>query len=78
MSTYLPQGRPDLPGRPPCAHCGAAHRLHLAPELRCPEAYRPDTLELARRELAQAEASGDEARIFVARGNLQRLEGRRA
>lgn len=43
---------------------------------RCPEAYRPDTLEVARRELADAERSGDEARVFVARGNLQRLEGR--
>lgn len=113
MTTYHPQGRPELPGsRPPCATCGAAYRLHRPPagaieyatplpgpgqaaglryltraglakmeaaglQLECPEAYRPDTLEVARRELAQAEASGDEARVFVARGNLQRLEGRR-
>lgn len=51
-------------------------RLEAAGGLVCPEAYRPDTLEVARRELAAAEASGDEARVFVARGNLQRLEGR--
>jgi hypothetical protein len=45
--------------------------------LACPTAYRPGTLEEAQRELAQAEASGDANRVFVARGNLQRLEGRR-
>lgn len=44
--------------------------------LLCPEAYRPGTLEVAQRELAAAEASGDQARVFVARGNLQRLVGR--
>lgn len=44
--------------------------------LMCPEAYRPGSLEEARRGLADAERSGDEARIFVARGELQRLAGR--
>lgn len=44
--------------------------------LRCPEAYRPGTLEEAVRGLVEAERSGDEARIFVARGELQRLAGR--
>lgn len=106
MSTYLANPTHVGAGRPPCANCGAAARLHLPSglELRegdtvpiagrqyvtqqgwrklvergllCPEPYRPDTLEVARRELAEAEASGDEARVFVARGNLQRLEGRR-
>jgi hypothetical protein len=42
----------------------------------CPTPYRPDTLEEARRELEAAEASGDPGRIFVARGEVQRLEGR--
>ena len=85
VSTYTPQPAAPGAGRPPCASCGAAYRLHgivyvggQGDEARpCPEAYRPDTVELARRELAQAEATGDEARVFVARGNLQRLEGRR-
>jgi len=97
MSAYQPQ--PGVfAGRPPCAACGAAYRLHrqhTAPcDARaarglggcwcdrlgapfCPEAYRPDTLEVAQRELAAAEASGDPAREFVARGNLQRLAGRK-
>jgi hypothetical protein len=96
VSTYQPM--PGVyPGRPPCANCHAARRLHrdhTAPcEARaergiggcwcarlgapfCPEAYRPTTVEVARRELEAAEATGDQARIFVARGNLQRLEGR--
>lgn len=73
MSTYTANPDHVGPGRPPCT-CGAAYRLHL--EQRCPEPYRPGTLEAARRELEAAERSGDEARVFVARGNLQRLEGR--
>jgi hypothetical protein len=89
VSTYEPQ-EGALVGWPPCRHCGAAYRLHHLDErtvagagatarvarLRCPEAYRPGTLEEAQRELAQAEASGDANRVFVARGNLQRLAGR--
>lgn len=65
-------------GRPPCAHCGAAYRLHgyrgLGQRLElCPVRYRPPTLEVAQRELAAAVESGDEARVFVARGEVQRL-----
>lgn len=44
--------------------------------LLCPQAARPDSLEAARRVLEDAEASGDAARIFAARGDVQRLEGR--
>jgi hypothetical protein len=63
-------------GRPPCAECGAAYRLHEQ-DGTCPVAYRPGTMEEAERELMQAEASGDKARIFIARGDVQRLTGRR-
>lgn len=87
VSTYSPQATVG-PGRPPCANCGAAWRLHRNPALDtrpleqheprhpCPRAYRPATLEVAQRELEQAEASGDANRIFVARGEVQRLRGR--
>ena len=71
--TYEPQARVTV-GRPPCANCGAAFRLHR--DGVCPTAYRPDTLEAAQRELADAERSGDANRIFVARGELQRIIGR--
>lgn len=82
-------------GRPPCAACGAAYRLHHqhSPEClartasgrggcwcasklgypRCPEAYRPDTLLAAQAQYDRAIATGDQAAIFVARGELQRL-----
>lgn len=46
--------------------------------LRCPAAYRPTRIEEAQRALAQAEASGDPVRVFAARGDLQRLTGRRS
>lgn len=59
-----------------CADCGAARHLHTAAG-DCPVAYRPDTLADALRELAAAQAAGDPARIFVARGEAQRLHGRR-
>lgn len=62
-------------GRPPCAECGAAFRLHR--DGACPEAYRPDSLEEAQRGLAAAEASGDPDRVFIARGEVQRLGGGR-
>lgn len=83
MGTYTPAAG-VFPGRPPCATCGAAYRLHRAGvnetgeqyTLPCPAPYRPSTLERAEEELAAAEASGDQARIFVARGELQRLGGR--
>ena len=66
-------------GRPPCAHCGAAYRLHRSAggwPGACPERYRPADLSTAQRELASAVESGDEARVFVARGEVQRLGGR--
>ena len=55
--------------------CGIQRRLHHE-DGRCPDLYRPPTLESAQRALERAEASGDEARIFVARGEVQRLGGR--
>jgi hypothetical protein len=84
MSTYAPQDVVGA-GRPACARCGAAYRLHRATVnetgeqylLACPEAYRPTTVEAAELEMDAATRSGDPARIFVARGNLQRLVGRR-
>jgi hypothetical protein len=60
-------------GRPPCV-CGAAYRLHDGQ--RCPSQYRPDTLKAALEDLEDAMSGRDEARIFVARGNVQRLGGR--
>lgn len=90
MSTYAPAEGIHI-GWPPCANCGAAYRLHHVTEhsvagagaiartarLTCPTPYRPDTIEVAQRELAAAEASGDQARIFTARGEVQRLVGRK-
>lgn len=73
MTTYEPQQAVG-PGRPACANCGAAYRLHH--DGTCPEAYRPGTLQAAQDELAAAVASGDEARVFVARGEVQRIGGR--
>lgn len=88
MTTYLPQTGVFM-GRPPCENCGAAFRLHglsgttgvelaasanSGDRLACPTAYRPASLDEARARLAEAETSGDQARIFVARGDLQRLQ----
>lgn len=79
MSTYEPQ-EGVLAGRPPCRNCGAAYRLHYPAGKRggmeCPTAYRPGTLAEARDQLDKAEASGDANRIFVARGEVQRLASR--
>lgn len=61
-------------GRPPCETCGAAYRLHRFGA--CPEAYRPTTQDEAQRLLERAEHNGDAERVFVARGELQRLRGR--
>ncbi len=58
-------------GRPPCSACHAAYRLHT--DGRCPEQYRPGTLDEAAQLLADAEHSGDPLRTFVARGDVQRL-----
>lgn len=57
-----------------CAACGASRRLHTVAG-KCPTAYRPPTLADAYRDLAAAEAAGDQARTFVARGDVQRLGG---
>ena len=54
-----------------CATCGARKALHVAG--RCPEAYRPDTLTAALDSLDRAKALGDQAAIFTARGEVQRL-----
>lgn len=62
-------------GRPPC-ECGAAYRLHR--DGACPVPYRPPTIQSAERDLRDAERSGDANRIFIARGEVQRLRGRRA
>ena len=59
-----------------CSECGTMRQAHDERGL-CPDMYRPDTLVSARAELEAAQRSGDEARIFIARGNLQRLQGRR-
>lgn len=73
MSTYTPAPW-DLSGRR-CT-CGV-QRTHHHPDGRCPEQYRPATLEEAQRTLARAEERGDLAAIFVARGEVQRLSGRK-
>ena len=69
-TTWTP--RADLPYY--CGACGANVRLH-AQDGRCPEGWRPETLAAAMRELAAARASGNPDRVFVARGEVQRLGG---
>ena len=78
MPIYQPAAGVHV-GRAPCANCGAAYRLHRSSgdwPGACPERYRPADLLTAQRELETAIASGDEARVFVARGDVQRLGGR--
>jgi hypothetical protein len=58
-----------------CALCGAARTTHDYATGACPVAYRPTTLAEARAELARAQAAGDSAREFIARGDVQRLGG---
>jgi hypothetical protein len=73
VQTFEPRDEtPD--GRWFCAHCGTNARLHGRVDQRCPQAYRPATVEEARRQLELAEAAGDPARVFVARGEVQRFE----
>ena len=87
ITVYVPA--PDIgPGMPPCGRCGAAYGLHgafgLTREVRldlarrgrlgCPQPYRPDRLDLAEKALQQALASGDPGAVFVARGDVQRLQ----
>lgn len=64
----LPGGRITGRGLATLAEAGVA--------LWCPEPYRPASMAEAQRLLEEAERSGDQARVFVARGELQRLEGR--
>lgn len=54
-----------------CARCGARKALHL--DGSCPVAYRPDTLSAALDSLARAQGAKDQAALFVARGEVQRL-----
>ena len=61
-------------GRPPCALCHAAYRLH-AKDGTCPEQYRTQSLDEARRDLLAAIESRDPVREFIARGEVQRLGG---
>jgi hypothetical protein len=89
LTMYIPAGTIGA-GRPACARCGAAYGLHgsillsraaratLAArgQLPCPHPFRVDSLAVAQRALDRAEASGDASRIFAARGDLQRLQGR--
>lgn len=58
-----------------CQHCHAARTSHSYADGSCPQQYRPPTLADASRELMAARASGDQARIFAARGDVQRLGG---
>jgi hypothetical protein len=78
VGTYAPQEGVHV-GRPPCATCGANYHLHrvVGRWRLCPEAYRPSTMAEAQRELSQAVAASDPVAEFVARGNVQRLAGRR-
>ena len=57
-----------------CATCFVSRKAHDFTTLACPEPWRPSTLDEAKRELGRAELSNDAARIFVARGDVQRLE----
>jgi hypothetical protein len=72
MTTFTAQGH----ARTRCAECGTLRHAHDDATMACPSMYRPGTLEAARRDLEQATARGDEAAIFVARGEVQRLGGR--
>jgi hypothetical protein len=71
VSAFRPQ--PMKPTH--CAECGAARPTHDYATGECPTAYRPDTLGEALRELAAAHAARDQARLFAARGEVQRISG---
>jgi hypothetical protein len=72
---------PDVAAQVPDGHqltsSGLQKLLDGGARLRCPTPYRPGSVEDARRALEEAERSGDAARIFTARGDLQRLVGRK-
>ena len=75
MTSYEPD--PAIIGTawPACVHCHAARRLHIAGA--CPTAYRPGHLETATAALRVALERRDQAAIWVARGDVQRLAGHR-
>lgn len=80
MSTFTPQPlrRTHCGARlPDGSLCGAARTAHDYDTHACPTPYRPETLGEAMRELAAAQASGDQNRRFAARGEVQRLHGAR-
>jgi len=56
--------------------CGTLRHAHDDITKECPTLYRPDTIERAEDEMRAAQASGDLVRIFLARGELQRLRGK--
>lgn len=82
-TTFMPQQHNA--GR--CQHCGTLRRDHRGaatpglaysepdPSLICPAHYRPGDLTAAYRDLQRAVDAGDPSRIFVARGEVQRLGG---
>lgn len=74
VATFKARPEPWLRNR--CVNCGTLQKLHVHGG-KCPTSYRPQTLEEAQRELQRAEASGDAGRVFVARGDVQRLGGKR-
>ena len=73
MTTYTPLAGVFV-GRPPCALCAAAYRLHT--DGACPEKYRTESLAEAQREHDAAILAGDPVREFIARGEIQRLGGK--
>lgn len=55
---------------------GLGKRHDAGGALRCPTAYRPDTLGTAVAAMADAATRHDPAGVFAARGDIQRLLGR--
>jgi hypothetical protein len=88
MTTYDPQPGVSV-GRAHCAACGASFGLHGDPgatlaertraaragTLACPTPSRITKLSDAEGSLRAAVAAGDRNRVFVARGEVQRLGG---
>lgn len=58
-----------------CIHCGTPLHSHAEGTRECPQKYRPGTLEEAQRTLRLALERNDQAAVFVARGEVQRLGG---
>lgn len=68
---------PQAVQRNRCTHCGTLRHAHAHGTLECPQPYRPETLADAMREYAAATSTGDQNRIFAARGEVQRQHGAR-